>query len=260
MKALILAGGQGSRMGEDTYSIPKPMVRIGSEPLIMHIMEIYARQGVTEFIVLAGHLREKISEFFVNYSQYATRIDVDLKTGRIVPFGFFPNYKVTVLDTGQHTMTGGRIRRAVTELGLTEDFYWTYGDGLGNVQLNELSKTHTEGDFLMTISGVQPRSRFGSLGLGDGNRVDAFLEKPIEDSQWVNAGFGIASPQILPFLEGDDSVLEAEPMGELASLGKLGVNLHRGFWHPMDTPKDKKELEDLAQKPSPPWLDGLPRN
>lgn len=257
MKTLILAGGLGTRMGEETAQIPKPMVRIGSFPILLHVMDVYNAQGFDDFVILAGHRKEKILDFFANFHLQSSRVDFDLGTGKVSVSGRTRGYKVTVLDTGPLTMTGGRILRAIRELDLQEKFFWTYGDGLGNVSLEKLNQVHTQGEFEMTISGVRPEGRFGALKVGQGNVVKEFLEKPNNESQWINAGYGIAEPTIVEYLAGDEFPLEGEAMEKLAKEGKLGVNFHSGFWRPMDTPKDKSVLEDLSRLQTAPWLEGL---
>ena len=256
MKAFILAGGAGTRMGEETTYIPKPLVRLGKFPILLHVMDVYGRQGVTEFVVLAGHLGEKIIEYFANFHLLAERIDIDLGSGMLEVGLRTRDYKVTILETGATTMTGGRLLRAIRVMDLQEPFYWTYGDGLGNISLQDLREVHSKGNFEMTISGVRPDSRFGLLEV-EGQAVKKFLEKPIQEDQWINAGFGIAEPTIQNYLKGDGTVLEGEAMQRLAGEGKLGVNLHSGFWKPMDTPKDKIYLENCLAEGPPPWLDTL---
>lgn len=242
-------------MGEETNRIPKPMVRIGPIPILLHIMDIYNSQGVSDFVVLAGHRRDKITEYFANYHLESSKVEFDLGSGDVKVAGRLREYRVTVLDTGQQTMTGGRLLRAIQALDLQEKFYWTYGDGLGNISLQKLDEVHNRGGFAMTISGVRPESRFGALKIGEGGVVQKFSEKPTSEGQWINAGYGIAEPAIQDYLDGDDSVLEGEAMEKLASQGKLGVNLHSGFWRPMDTPKDKSVLEGLVNLETPPWLE-----
>ena len=252
MKAVILAGGRGTRISEESQSRPKPMVEIGGMPVLWHIMKIYGAAGITEFVILLGYKGYMIKEYFANYFLHMSDVTFDLgKNTMDVHHRTAEPWRVTLIDTGESTMTGGRLKRVASYLD-GEDFYFTYGDGVSNVDLGALTKFHREEGALATLTAVQPPGRFGALHL-NGTKVDHFLEKPDGDGSWVNGGFFILSPKVLDYIRGDDTVWEAAPLERLSREGKLSAYKHRGFWQPMDTLRDKNQLDTLWQSGAAPW-------
>jgi len=251
MKCVILAGGRGTRLSEETQFKPKPLVEASGQPLIWHIMQNYAKYGITEFIVLAGYKGQQIREFFANYWLHQADITFDLTTPEreIHKVRSLP-WKVSVLDTGIDTNTGGRIAR-LRDL-LKEDFLLTYGDGVSNVNISELIASHQLSGNLATLTAVQPPARFGALNL-NGNQVASFQEKPNGDGGWVNGGFFVLKPEVFDFLKGDDSSFEIDALPKIAKSGKLGVYKHSGFWQPVDTIRDLQRLEEAIGKGVLPW-------
>ena len=251
MKAVILAGGRGTRLSEETQLKPKPLVEAAGQPLIWHIMQNYAKHGITDFIVLAGYKGQQIREYFANYWLHQADITFDLATPEreIHKVRSLP-WKVSVLDTGIDTNTGGRIAR-LRDL-LKEDFLLTYGDGVSDVNISELIGSHKLSGNLATLTAVQPPARFGALNL-IGNRVISFQEKPDGDGAWVNGGFLVLKPEIFDFLKGDDSSFEIDALPKIAELGKLGVYKHSGFWQPVDTIRDLQRLEEAIGRGVLPW-------
>jgi glucose-1-phosphate cytidylyltransferase len=251
MKAVILAGGRGTRLSEETQLKPKPLVEAAGQPLIWHIMQNYAKHGITDFIVLAGYKGQQIREYFANYWLHQADITFDLATPEreIHKVRSLP-WKVSVLDTGIDTNTGGRIAR-LRDL-LKEDFLLTYGDGVSDVNISELIASHKLSGNLATLTAVQPPARFGALNL-IGNRVISFQEKPDGDGAWVNGGFLVLKPEIFDFLKGDDSSFEIDALPKIAELGKLGVYKHSGFWQPVDTIRDLQRLEEAIGRGVLPW-------
>jgi glucose-1-phosphate cytidylyltransferase len=251
MKAVILAGGRGTRLSEETQLKPKPLVEAAGQPLIWHIMQNYAKHGITEFIVLAGYKGQQIREYFANYWLHQADITFDLSTPEreIHKVRSLP-WKVSVLDTGIDTNTGGRIAR-LRDL-LKEDFLLTYGDGVSDVNISELIASHKLSGNLATLTAVQPPARFGALNL-IGNKVISFQEKPDGEGAWVNGGFLLLKPEIFDFLKGDDSSFEIDALPKIAELGKLGVYKHSGFWQPVDTIRDLQRLEEAIGRGVLPW-------
>jgi glucose-1-phosphate cytidylyltransferase len=251
MKAVILAGGRGTRLSEETQLKPKPLVEAAGQPLIWHIMQNYAKHGITEFIVLAGYKGQQIREYFANYWLHQADITFDLATPEreIHKVRSLP-WKVSVLDTGIDTNTGGRIAR-LRDL-LKEDFLLTYGDGVSDVNISELIASHKLSGNLATLTAVQPPARFGALNL-IGNKVISFQEKPDGEGAWVNGGFLLLKPEIFDFLKGDDSSFEIDALPKIAELGKLGVYKHSGFWQPVDTIRDLQRLEEAIGRGVLPW-------
>jgi len=251
MKAVILAGGRGTRLSEETQLKPKPLVEAAGQPLIWHIMQNYAKYGITEFIVLAGYKGQQIREYFANYWLHQADITFDLSTPEreIHKVRSLP-WKVSVLDTGIDTNTGGRIAR-LRDL-LKEDFLLTYGDGVSDVNISELIASHKLSGNLATLTAVQPPARFGALNL-IGNKVISFQEKPDGEGAWVNGGFLLLKPEIFDFLKGDDSSFEIDALPKIAELGKLGVYKHSGFWQPVDTIRDLQRLEEAIGRGVLPW-------
>ena len=251
MKAVILAGGRGTRLSEETQLKPKPLVEAVGQPLIWHIMQNYARHGITEFIVLAGYKGQQIREYFANYWLHQADITFDLATPEreIHKVRSLP-WRVSVLDTGIDTNTGGRIAR-LKDL-LKEDFLLTYGDGVSDVNISDLIASHQLSGNLATLTAVQPPARFGALNL-TGDKVISFQEKPDGDGAWVNGGFLVLKPEVFDFLKGDESSLEIDALPKIAKLGKLGVYKHSGFWQPVDTIRDLQRLEEAIGRGVLPW-------
>ncbi|MFK7892968.1 MAG: glucose-1-phosphate cytidylyltransferase [Granulosicoccus sp.] len=254
MKAMILAGGLGTRISEETAVRPKPMVEIGEMPIIWHIMKIYSHHGVNEFIVLCGHKGHMIKEFFANYAMRSSSIEVDLSNDSVTLLDPAREpWKIKLIDTGEHTMTGGRIKRARHYIG-NDTFFLTYGDGVSDVDLNALLAVHRIDKALVTLTAVQPPGRFGTLTLSAAqSRVTRFLEKPDGDCAWINGGYFVVEPEALDHIENDETSWEQEPLSSIARAGCLSAYRHNGFWQPMDTLRDKHYLESLWNDNSAPW-------
>lgn len=252
MKAVILAGGLGTRLSEETVLRPKPMVEIGGKPILWHIMKIYSAHGIHDFIICLGYKGYMIKEYFANYFLHLSDVTIDLAQNRIdVHQNNAEPWRVTLVDTGEHTMTGGRIRRIRPYLD-EEPFCCTYGDGVSDVDITGLINFHRQQDRLVTITTVQPPGRFGALEFNDG-KVSGFFEKPHGDGGWINGGFFVMSPQALDYIDGDDSVWEREPMERLVHAQQVSAFTHSGFWQPMDTLRDKTHLEELWAAGKAPW-------
>jgi glucose-1-phosphate cytidylyltransferase len=252
MKAVILAGGLGSRLSEETTVRPKPMVEIGGKPILWHIMKIYASHGVDEFIVCLGYKGYVIKEFFANYHLHTSDLSFDLSSGRVqVHRSNSEPWKVTLVDTGEGTMTGGRLRRVLSYVG-DEAFCFTYGDGLADIDITALIAYHRQQSALATVTAVQPPGRFGAVEL-NGTHVRSFQEKPRGDGAWLNGGFFVLSPGVFSYLDGDATVWEDEPLRRLASEGQLASYRHQGFWQAMDTLRDRSLLEQLWSSGRAPW-------
>jgi glucose-1-phosphate cytidylyltransferase len=252
MKVVILAGGQGTRLAEETTVRPKPMVEIGGKPVLWHIMQIYARHGYKDFLVACGYKGEVIKEYFHNFFVRTSDYFVDLRNGSldvVNPNGI--DWQIGVIDTGLDTMTGGRILRLKKWINQTP-FMITYGDGLGNVDVRALVDFHRSHGKLATVTAVHPPARFGELVLKE-DMVCKFSEKPQTGAGWINGGFFVFEPEVFGYLSGDQSILEREPLERLASDGQLVAFRHEGFWHPMDTIRDKQLLESLWAGGSAPW-------
>ena len=254
MKAVILAGGLGTRLSEETSLKPKPMVEIGGRPILWHIMKIYGEHGINDFVILGGYKVEIIKEYFLNYSELNSDLTIDLASGNVsVLRSVRENWRVTVLDTGLNTMTGGRLARARDVIG-NEDFLLTYGDGVGDIDINELLKLHYEKGAVLTLTSAQPNGRFGALQIDNDDRVVQFREKPKGDGSWINAGFMVCSKGFFKYLPDDDTcILEQQPLMECAKDGNLYTYKHRGFWMPMDTLRDKNILNELYQNKKAAW-------
>ncbi len=253
MKVVILAGGLGTRISEETTIKPKPMVEIVDEPILWHIMKIYYAQGFKDFIICAGYKQHIIKDYFVNYLHNHVDLEVDFKNNTITHFGrHLEDWKVTIVDTGKYTMTGGRIKR-IEKYVNGETFMLTYGDGLANIDLNQLLKSHDKSKYYVTVTAVQPKGRFGSLDIDESGVVRKFQEKPPGDGFWVNAGFYVMEQDVFDYIEGDETVWENEPMSNLARDRRLNAYKHTGFWKPMDTMTDKKGLEEMWSSGKAPW-------
>jgi glucose-1-phosphate cytidylyltransferase len=252
VKAVILAGGFGSRLSEETAVRPKPMVEIGGKPMLWHIMKIYAAHGIEEFVICLGYKGYLIKEYFANYYLHACDVSFDLAKGDMeVHRSETESWRVTLVDTGERTMTGGRLKRVLSYLG-DEDFCFTYGDGVADVDITALIAFHREQGRLATVTGVQPPGRFGALNV-DGESVREFEEKPRGDGSWSNGGFFVLSPGIARYLDGDETVWEQDPMRALARERQLACYRHEGFWQAMDTLRDRNHLEQLWESGEAPW-------
>lgn len=253
MKVVILAGGYGTRLSEETVNIPKPMVEIGGKPILWHIMKIYSHYGYNDFIICLGYKGYIIKEYFMNYFMHMSDITVDLSNGGIkVHNSKAENWKVTLVDTGLDTMTGGRIKRIKDHLD-GERFMLTYGDGVGDVNINSLEKFHESHGKLATMTAVQPSGRFGALRINDDKKVESFVEKPAGDGAWINGGFFVLEPQVIDYIKDDNTIWEREPLENLTKESQLFAYKHEGFWKPMDTLRDKIELERLWNTKKAPW-------
>jgi glucose-1-phosphate cytidylyltransferase len=250
VKAVILAGGFGSRLSEETAVRPKPMVEIGGKPMLWHIMKIYAAHGIDEFVVCLGYKGYLIKEYFANYYLHTCDVSFDLSNGDMeVHRSATDPWRVTLVDTGERTMTGGRLRRVLPYLG-DEDFCFTYGDGLADVDITALIAFHRSQGRLATVTAVQPPGRFGALDL-DGERVRQFEEKPRGDGAWTNGGFFVLSPGVRRYLDDDATIWEQQPMTSLARDGQLSCYRHTGFWQAMDTLRERTQLEELWEGEAP---------
>lgn len=253
MKAVILAGGLGTRLSEETASRPKPMVEIGGKPILWHIMKIYSYYGVNEFVICCGYKGYSIKEYFMNYFSHQSDITINLKDNSTeVHARRAEPWSITLVDTGDNTMTGGRLGRVASYLPKDDNFFFTYGDGVGDIDISASLKFHQEHGKLATLTSVSPPGRFGALDLKE-NRVNKFIEKPIGDGGKINGGFFILSPKVLDLIDGDDCIWEQEPLQSLANSGELYCHQHDGFWQPMDTLRDKNYLEDLWVSDKAPW-------
>tara|TARA_B100000315_G_scaffold80601_1_gene73832 strand:- start:1006 stop:1773 length:768 start_codon:yes stop_codon:yes gene_type:complete len=252
VKAVILAGGAGTRLAEYTDLIPKPMVVIGGKPILWHIMKIYSAHGVNEFIICLGHKGYVIKEYFANYFLHMSDVTFDLSQNkREVHQIKAEPWKVTLVETGENTMTGGRLKRVKNYIG-NEDFCFTYGDGVGNVDIAGLLNFHRKQGTLATVTATNPPGRFGTITHKE-NKVVKFSEKPHDKQGWINGGFFILSPRVFSEISGDDSIWEQEPMENLVCAGQMSVYFHKGFWQPMDTLRDKNYLEKLWNTGNAPW-------
>jgi glucose-1-phosphate cytidylyltransferase len=252
MQVVILAGGFGTRLSELTESTPKPLVQVANRPIIWHIMSYYAKFGHTEFVIPLGYKGEKLKEYFRNATTFQSDIELRLKSGEFTTISeTLPDWKITFVDTGLDTATGGRLLR-VKDL-LDDEFLMTYGDGLSNVDIDALIKQHKETQMLATVTSVRPPARFGYLEIED-LMVKQFDEKVVKGDVWINGGFFVLKKTALDYIEGHAMPFEADPLSRLASTGKLGAFKHYGFWHPMDTLKDKRELDEICNSGEAPWM------
>ena len=252
MKCVILAGGLGTRISEETAVKPKPMVEIGGKPVLWHLMKIYSAHGIHEFIICAGYRGYVIKEYFANYFLHNSDVTFDMRDNSMeVHERHAEPWRVTVVDTGDDTMTGGRLKRVREYLG-DETFCFTYGDGLSDIHIGNLVAFHRQCGRLATVTAVQPAGRFGALEI-EGTAVSDFMEKPQGDGAWVNGGFFVLEPRVVDYIEGDGTIWEREPLQRIAREGQLSAFHHSGFWQPMDTLRDKIFLEDLWAKGKAPW-------
>jgi glucose-1-phosphate cytidylyltransferase len=251
MKAVILAGGIGSRLMEETVARPKPMIEVGGKPILWHIMKIYAHHGIHDFVICVGYKGYLIKEYFANYFLHTSDVTFDLANNRMeVHQRYAEPWKVTLVETGEATMTGGRLRRVRQHI--DGRFCFTYGDGLSDVDIRALIDFHAMQGRTATITAVKPPGRFGALDI-DGHRITRFEEKPQGDGSWINGGFFVLEPEAIDFIDGDETIWERTPLERLAQDGQLAAFTHRGFWQPMDTLRDKLKLEELWQSGQAPW-------
>ncbi|HEY2848238.1 MAG TPA: glucose-1-phosphate cytidylyltransferase [Gemmatimonadaceae bacterium] len=252
MKVVILAGGLGTRLSEETSTRPKPMVEIGGRPILWHIMHLYATHGLNEFVLALGYKAEMVRSYFLSYHAVARDVSIHLADGKAVTHGASSeDWNIDLIDTGLETQTGGRLRRLRKWIG-NEPFCLTYGDGVSDVDIGKLIKFHKAHGKLATVTAVRPPARFGGLEL-EGDRVRAFAEKNQATEGWINGGFFVLEPKVLDYIDGDATLWEKEPLERLAAEGQLRAHRHDGFWQPMDTLRDLRQLESLWAGGSPPW-------
>jgi len=251
VKAVILAGGMGTRISEESHLRPKPMIEIGGKPILWHIMKLYSAGGVHDFVICCGYLGYVIKSYFANYQLHVSDVTFDVARNQMqIHQNGAEQWKVTLVDTGTETMTGGRLKR-VRQFLDDEEFFLTYGDGVADIDMRALLEFHRRQNVLATVTSVRPPGRFGAL-VTEGNKVLSFREKP-EGNGWINGGFLVLSPAVIDYIEGDHTVWEGEPLERLAREGQLAAYAHEGFWHPMDTLRDKNQLEALWSSGKAPW-------
>ena len=252
MKAVILAGGLGTRISEESSIRPKPMIEIGGKPILWHVMKIYSAHGINDFVICLGYKGYMIKEYFANYFLHMSDVTIDMKQNKVeIHENNAEPWKITLVDTGESTMTGGRLKRVAKYLD-DEDFCFTYGDGVGDVDMTRLIAFHKEQNTLATLTATQPPGRFGALNM-DKHKVISFQEKPQGDGGWINGGFFVLSPKVIDYIEDDTIIWERSPMERLAAKGQMTAYLHHGFWQPMDTLRDKVHLEELWASGKAPW-------
>ncbi|MHB1620720.1 MAG: glucose-1-phosphate cytidylyltransferase [Sulfuricella sp.] len=253
MKAVILAGGLGTRISEETSTRPKPMVEIGGKPILWHIMKIYSAHGINDFVVCCGYKGYVIKEYFANYFLHMSDVTFDMQNNNMkVHQRNAEPWRVTLVDTGDNSMTGGRLKRVATYVQDEDAFCFTYGDGVSNIDISAQMAFHKQHGKLATVTAVQPPGRYGALDL-DAKSVRGFIEKPQGDGGWINGGFFVLSPSCIDLINDDSSSWEGEPLSKLATQGELMAYEHSGFWQPMDTLRDKNHLEELWQSGNAPW-------
>ena len=254
MKVLLLAGGLGTRLSEETTLKPKPMVEIGGKPILWHIMKIYSTYGINDFVVLLGYKGYYIKEYFANYFLYQSDITIDLqKNSMEILNNSSEPWRVTLIDTGLHAMTGARIKKAQKIVG-NDPFLLTYGDGVGDINIEELIQFHKDHGKFLTMTSAQPDGRFGALDIGDDNRVLDFKEKPKGDGSWINAGYFVCEHEVFDYIaDGDNTIFEQEPLKNLAKDGEIFTYKHNGFWMPMDTLRDKTKLNEMWDSGKAKW-------
>ncbi len=253
MKVLILAGGFGSRLSEETDIKPKPMVEIGGKPILWHIMKIYSQYGFNDFVILLGYKGYVIKEYFANYLLHQSDITIDVVNNKtIIHNNQAESWKITLLDTGLNSMTGGRVLKAKNYID-EDTFMLTYGDGVSDVNIDELLAFHKSHDGCVTMTSAQPDGRFGALKVDENNRVHEFMEKPKGDGGWINAGFFVCDKRVFEYIENEMTIFEKDPLENMAADGQLYTYKHNGFWKPMDTLRDKLQLESLISNNTAPW-------
>jgi glucose-1-phosphate cytidylyltransferase len=253
MKAVILAGGLGTRLAEETAVRPKPMVEIGGRPIIWHIMKIYSHYGINDFVICLGYKGYLIKEYFANYALHMSDVTIDMRKGTTeVHRNTAEDWRISLVDTGDETMTGGRIKRAMPYLGEDQTFCLTYGDGVADVDIAASIDYHLKHGRHATVTAVRPLSRFGQLELS-GDRVNGFAEKPVDEGGWINGGFFVLSPEVARYIDGDSTIWEREPLERLTGDDQLRAHFHDGFWQPMDTLRDRQHLEELWAARKAPW-------
>ncbi|PPC78435.1 glucose-1-phosphate cytidylyltransferase [Pokkaliibacter plantistimulans] len=253
MKAVILAGGLGTRISEESHLRPKPMIDIGGKPILWHIMKMYSAHGVNDFIICLGYKGYIIKEYFANYFLHMSDVTFDMcKNVMEVHHNHAEPWRVTLVDTGEHSMTGGRLKRVSSYLESESEFCFTYGDGVSDINISSLIDFHRQHGKLATVTAVTPPGRYGALTCV-GNQVSGFMEKPRGDGAVINGGFFVLSPKVLDLINGDVDSWEGEPLSQLAEMGQLMAYQHGGFWQPMDTLREKNLLEELWNKGNPPW-------
>ena len=255
MKVVLLAGGLGTRLSEETGVRPKPMVEIGGKPILWHIMKTYSQYGFNEFVVLLGYKGYYIKEYFSNYFLHQSDVTIDMSNGSLeVHNNSSEPWKVTLLDTGLNSMTGGRIKRAQEYIG-NESFMLTYGDGVANINIKKLVEFHKVNGRAMTMTSAQPDGRFGALDIDCNNKVNNFKEKPKGDGSWINAGYFVCEPKVFEYItQGDQTIFEQEPLKNLAADGEIFTYKHDDFWMPMDTLRDKIKLDEMCDNKTAPWM------
>ena len=252
MKAVILAGGVGTRISEETTFKPKPMVEIGGRPILWHIMKIYSYYGVNEFIVCLGYKGFMVKEYFSNYFLHMSDVTIDMATNNMeVHHAKAESWRVTLVDTGEKTMTGGRLKRVASYIG-EDDFCFTYGDGLADINIKKLIEFHKAQGTLATVTSVQPPGQFGAVDINQG-KITSFNEKPLDNGVSISGGFFVLSPKVIEYIEGEGTKWEKEPLEKLATEGQLSAYQHKGFWQPMDTLRDKVLLDRLWESVQTPW-------
>ncbi len=253
MKVVILAGGLGTRLSEETDVRPKPMVEIGGNPVLWHIMNIYSHYGFNEFVICLGYRGYIVKEYFANYFLHRSDVTIDLSNNQLqIHNSSAENWKITLVETGKDTMTGGRIKRIMKYV-KDERFFLTYGDGVGNVALDKLLNFHLKHKKLCTVTSVQPTGRFGVLNINDDEKVESFFEKRQEDTGWINAGYFVCEPGVFDYIKDDLTIWERDPLENLATKNQLMAFKHKGFWKPMDTLKDKSDLNELWNNNQAAW-------
>ncbi|VFR48232.1 Glucose-1-phosphate cytidylyltransferase [plant metagenome] len=252
MKAVILAGGLGTRISEESYLKPKPMIEIGGKPILWHIMKTYSHHGINDFVICCGYKGYVIKEYFANYFLHMSDVTFDMtRNSMTVHHRYVEPWQVTLVDTGENTLTGGRLKRVRKHLG-DEPFCFTYGDGVSDIDISALTAFHTSHGKLATVTAIQPPGRYGALGI-EGDQVSSFQEKPAGDGAWINGGYFVLDPAVIDRIEGDQTSWESEPLIALAAEQQLMVHKHAGFWQAMDTLRDKNQLEALWTQGTPPW-------
>lgn len=252
MKAVILAGGLGTRISEESHLRPKPMIEIGGKPILWHIMKIYSHYGINDFVICLGYKGYFIKEYFANYFLHMSDVTFDMQDNKMeVHQKFVEPWRVTLVDTGENTLTGGRLKRVRDYIG-GEAFCFTYGDGVSDLHIGELVEFHKQHGKMATVTAIQPPGRYGALDM-DGSSVSSFQEKPAGDGAWINGGFFVLEPSVIDYIDGDDTSWETQPLMRMAGDGQLEAFQHQGFWQAMDTLRDKNQLEDLWQNDTALW-------